>query len=44
MQLVENILASGVLLTTPILLAAIGGLINRLGGIVNIGLEGKTET
>ena len=41
MQFVENILASGVLLTTPILLAAIGGLINRLGGIVNIGLEGK---
>ena len=41
MQFVENFLASGVLLTTPILLAAIGGLINRLGGIVNIGLEGK---
>ena len=40
MQFVENILASGVLLTTPILLTAIGGLINRLGGIVNIGLEG----
>ena len=41
MQIVENILASGVLLTTPILFAAIGGLFNRLGGIVNIGLEGK---
>ena len=41
MQIVENILASGVLLTTPILLAAMGGLFNRLGGIVNIGLEGK---
>lgn len=39
--MIDNILASAVLLTTPLLLAAIGGLVNRLGGIVNIGLEGK---
>ncbi len=26
-------------MTTPILLAAIGGLVNRIGGLVNIGLE-----
>jgi len=39
--LLEQILASTVILTTPILLAAIGGLVNRQGGIVNIALEGK---
>ncbi|MDN5786577.1 ABC transporter permease, partial [Pseudorhodobacter sp.] len=37
----EQILASTVILTTPILLAAMGGLVNRQSGIVNIGLEGK---
>lgn len=41
MNLIENLIASGVILTTPILLAAIGGLVNREGGIVNIGLEAK---
>lgn len=35
------ILAAGLVLTTPILLAAIGGLVNRQAGIVNIGLEAK---
>jgi simple sugar transport system permease protein len=35
------VLAAATLATTPLLLAALGGLINRLGGIVNIALEGK---
>ncbi len=39
--LFEQVLASTVILTTPILLAAIGGLVNRQGGIVNIALEAK---
>lgn len=39
--LVEQVLASTMILTTPILLAAIGGLVNRQGGIVNIALEAK---
>ena len=37
--MIDNVLAAATLLTTPLLLTAIGGLINRLGGIVNIGLE-----
>ena len=37
----EHLIASAIMLTTPILLAAIGGLINRRAGIVNIGLEAK---
>lgn len=37
----EQILAAAILLATPLLLAAIGGLVNRQAGIVNIGLEGK---
>jgi simple sugar transport system permease protein len=37
--MIENILHSAVLMTTPILLAAMGGLLNRVGGLVNIGLE-----
>jgi len=36
-----QILASSLVMTTPILLAAIGGLVNRHAGIVNIGLEAK---
>lgn len=39
--MIANTLDSAVLLTTPLLLAALGGLLNRLGGIINIGLEGK---
>lgn len=30
---------AALLMTTPILLAAIGGFVNRMGGLVNIGLE-----
>jgi general nucleoside transport system permease protein len=37
---VEVILATGLFSTTPILLAALGGAINREAGIVNIGLDG----
>ena len=40
-MLIEQILASSLILTTPILLAAMGGLVNRQAGIVNIGLEAK---
>jgi ABC-type uncharacterized transport system permease subunit len=36
----EMILSTGLLATTPILLAALGGAINRQAGIVNIGLDG----
>ncbi|MCY4246918.1 MAG: ABC transporter permease [Chloroflexi bacterium] len=40
-MIIEQILASTLVLTTPILLAAMGGLINRAAGIVNIALEPK---
>lgn len=36
-----GVLAAATLATTPLLLAALGGLINRRGGIINIALEGK---
>ncbi|HZT53426.1 MAG TPA: ABC transporter permease [Gaiellaceae bacterium] len=36
----ETLLTTGLLETTPILLAALGGAINREAGIVNIGLDG----
>lgn len=36
-----TLLAAGLVLTTPILLAAMGGLVNRQAGVVNIALEGK---
>ncbi len=37
--MIDLFLHAAILMTTPILLAAIGGLVNRIGGIVNIGLE-----
>lgn len=37
--MMDAFLHAAVLMTTPILLAAIGGLVNRIGGLVNIGLE-----
>ncbi len=40
-MLLDQVLASSMILCTPILLAAVGGLVNREGGIVNIGLEAK---
>jgi ABC-type uncharacterized transport system permease subunit len=44
MDLLVNILAASATITTPLLLAAMGGLVNRQGGIVNIGLEAKMLT
>lgn len=37
--MIDNLIHAALLMTTPVLLAAIGGLINRTGGIVNIGLD-----
>jgi ABC-type uncharacterized transport system permease subunit len=37
--MIDNIIHAAVVMTTPLLLAALGGLINRVGGIVNIGLD-----
>lgn len=36
----EQIIHTGLLLATPVLLAALGGAMNRSAGIVNIGLDG----
>ena len=40
-MIVDQIIAASIVLTTPILLAAMGGLVNRQGGIVNIALDAK---
>ena len=37
--MIDAILDSAFLVTTPLLLTAIGGMLNRLGGLVNIGVE-----
>ncbi len=36
--MIDPFLHAAILMTTPILLAAIGGLVNRIGGLVNLGL------
>ncbi|MCF1464813.1 ABC transporter permease [Agrobacterium vitis] len=37
--MIDQVLHAAIVMTTPLLLAALGGLINRIGGIVNIGLD-----
>jgi general nucleoside transport system permease protein len=37
--MIDPFIHAALLMTTPLLLAAIGGLVNRIGGLVNIGLE-----
>ncbi|QND46135.1 ABC transporter permease (plasmid) [Rhizobium lusitanum] len=37
--MIDNIIHAALIMTTPVLLAAIGGLINRTAGLVNIGLD-----
>ena len=38
-EMIDNVVHAAIVMTTPVLLAAIGGLVNRVGGIVNIGLD-----
>lgn len=40
-MIIEQVIAASLVLTTPILLAAMGGLVNRQAGIVNIALDAK---
>jgi len=37
--MIDNVVHAAMVMTTPVLLAAVGGLINRVGGLVNIGLD-----
>ena len=37
--MIDNIIHAAVIMTTPVLLAALGGLVNRIAGLVNIGLD-----
>ncbi|MDH6234036.1 ABC-type uncharacterized transport system permease subunit [Mesorhizobium soli] len=37
--MIDNIIHAAFVMTTPILLAALGGLVNRIAGLVNIGLD-----
>jgi simple sugar transport system permease protein len=37
--MIDDIVHAGFVMTTPVLLAALGGLVNRTAGIVNIGLD-----
>lgn len=37
--MIDNVVHAAFVMTTPILLAALGGLVNRIGGLVNIGLD-----
>ena len=40
-MIIEQVIAASLIMTTPILLAAMGGLVNRQAGIVNIALDAK---
>ena len=37
--MIDAFLHAALMMTTSILLAAIGGLVNRIGGLVNLGLD-----
>lgn len=37
--MIDNVIHAALVMTTPVLLAAIGGLVNRVAGLVNIGLD-----
>jgi len=37
--MIDHIVYAAFAMTTPVLLATLGGLVNRVGGLVNIGLD-----